>query len=420
MIIRDPIHGDIALDNVERAILDTPQMQRLRGIKQTGTAYLVYPGCVHTRFEHSLGVYHVTRKVVASLRRNGYPVAPEQERTIAASALVHDVSHLPFGHTFEDERKLFGRHDSPERLRHFLTTGELGQILRQTGLRDTALNLLVESSPNAPPWMREVIASTVDADLLDYLRRDAYFAGLSQDYDDRIFQYFVLAEDHLAMMLVRRGMERPDARTEILNLLRLRYFLTERVYFHHTKIISGAMIAKAVELAVERGLKEADLYELTDYTLFETLRTYDDPSIRRLIDAVSARALYKRAFVVSGATLVRKDREAWITNYARDATARRAMEAEIARAANLPAASIILSCPDHSAIKEANVYVVTRQGLRRLNETPEGPPADVRVLENQYEALWKLGIFCPSADVEPVARAAERVIGLHNELERPT
>jgi hypothetical protein len=179
------------------------------------------------------------------------------------------------------------------------------------------------------------------------------------------------------------------------------------------------MIAKAVELAVERGLKEADLYELTDYTLFETLRTYDDPPIRRLIDAVSARALYKRAFVVSGATLVRRDREAWIANYARDATARGAMEAEIARAANLPAASIILSCPGHSAIKEANVYVVTRQGLRRLNEPPEGPPADVRVLENQYEALWKLGIFCPPTEVEPVARAAERVIGLHNELERP-
>ncbi|MFN8642636.1 MAG: hypothetical protein U0802_13660 [Candidatus Binatia bacterium] len=78
-----------------------------------------------------------------------------------------------------------------------------------------------------------MIASTVDADLLDYLRRDAYFTGLAHDYDDRVFRYFTVADDHLALSMVKHGMDRPDARSEVIQLLRMRYFLTERVYYHH-------------------------------------------------------------------------------------------------------------------------------------------------------------------------------------------
>src|SRR5690606_39688109 len=90
-------------------------------------------------------------------------------------------------------------------------------------------------------WSSDVCSSDLlDADLLDYLRRDSYFAGLRQDYDDRIYSYFCIEDGQLACDLTKRGLERHDARSEIVHLLRMRYFLTERVYFHHAKVISGA------------------------------------------------------------------------------------------------------------------------------------------------------------------------------------
>lgn len=129
MIIRDPVHGDIELTEEEARVLDSREMQRLRGIKQLGTAYLVYPGCTHTRFDHSLGTLAAAERILQALRRKGQRVTSDDARLIRIAALVHDVTHIPFGHTFEDERKVFPRHDTPQRIQRFLTRGELGEVL---------------------------------------------------------------------------------------------------------------------------------------------------------------------------------------------------------------------------------------------------------------------------------------------------
>src|SRR5690625_4051059 len=181
MIIRDTVHGDIDLLPHECEILDSPEIQRLRGIRQLGTAYLVYPGCHHTRFEHSLGTLHCAARILAQLQRHGSEVTQDDIITIRAAALVHDVSHIPFGHTFEDERKVFPRHDTPKRLHHFLFNGELGRILSRNGLAEPVFELLTEEAT----WRSDVVAGFLDADLLDYLRRDSFFAGLSLASDER-------------------------------------------------------------------------------------------------------------------------------------------------------------------------------------------------------------------------------------------
>lgn len=103
MLVRDPIHGDVELSAIETALLDLPDMQRLRGIKQLGTAYLVYPGALHTRFDHSIGVCAVAHRIVDALRRAGHLITSDQETAVGAAALLHDVTHVPFGHTLEDE-----------------------------------------------------------------------------------------------------------------------------------------------------------------------------------------------------------------------------------------------------------------------------------------------------------------------------
>lgn len=401
MVIRDPVHGDLYFTEIERRIIDTRQMQRLRGIRQTGSAYLVYPGCVHTRFEHSLGTTAITRKIVGALRTKGEKIDSDQEAAISLAALVHDVSHLPFGHTFEDERKLFPRHDTVERLEYFLSQNELGQTLESSGYRETVFSLLTD--PHfSPPWMRQIINSTIDADLLDYLRRDAYFSGLQQNYDDRIFSNFILVRENLAIDLTKLS-----TRTELLHLLRLRYFLTERIYYHHAKVASGAMIAKALELAIELGVTEQDLYDLTDDTLLQFLLLIGDPRINQHIQSIKNRRLLKRAYVLSTAEIGIKKRNEFISTYNNSIETRQLIEKKIADAAVIDPSQVILYCSDLSSIKEARVYVQTRQGLHRFNEPMDNPPFDVKSVEDHYEQLWKLYVFAPGGHRERVGRICE-------------
>ena len=405
MVIRDPVHGDMDFTDTERRVMDTWQIQRLRGVRQTGTAYLVYPGCVHTRFEHSLGTSAMARRIVASLRNNGVHVDDEQEAAVALAALVHDVAHLPYGHTFEDERKLFPRHDTEKRMRHFLSGDELATALDASGMGKTVLSLLTDRHYD-PPWMRQIVSSTVDADLLDYLRRDAYFAGLRQDYDDRIFSTFTVAGGHLTV-----DAEKLSTRTELLHLLRLRYFLTERIYYHHAKVVSGAMIAKAVELAVQQGLVEEALYDLTDDSLLRMLLSLGDTRIDSLINGLTRRRLLKRAYTLSAAQVGRRGRDELIATYNRSVDARQEREQEIADAVGLDAEHVILYCPDISAIKEARVYVKTKDGVRRLNEPLDSPPFDVKAVEDLYERLWNLYVFVPEGHRDQAGRVCEGLFG---------
>jgi HD superfamily phosphohydrolase len=151
-VLRDPVHGDVYLTHEELAVLDTPEMQRLRGVKQLGTAYLVYPGAVHTRFDHSIGVLHVTQRMVEAINRN-FELAPRdtlgiserEARVLRIAALVHDVTHIPFGHHIEDQAGLFRRHDSRQRFARALAVDTpLGGLLESLGVRRDVLGTLVQ------------------------------------------------------------------------------------------------------------------------------------------------------------------------------------------------------------------------------------------------------------------------------------
>ncbi len=263
-LIRDAVHGDIEIGALEVELMDTPEFQRLRGIKQLGTAYLVFPSAMHTRFEHSLGTLWMAHRLVQAVRRT-HSVSTDDDRLIRIAALLHDITHIPFGHTLEDERRVLPRHDKDElRTNHFFRQSTVGRILEREGITDGILRVL----EGRCGFMSDIAAGAISADLLDYLRRDTYFCGLSQNYDARIFESFAVVDDRLVFNLEKHGMLRRDALSELVNLLRIRYTLSERVYFHHTKIASGAMISKAVELAMREGLRPEDLRTLKDETLF--------------------------------------------------------------------------------------------------------------------------------------------------------
>lgn len=415
MLLRDPVQGDIHLTDNELQVLESREMQRLRGIKQLGTAYLVFPGCVHTRFDHSLGVLATARRILRHLEWAGFHIDPADQELVTIAALVHDVTHVPFGHTFEDERQIWPRHDSGRRLQYFLgQETDLGRVLRQLGIADAVLAILQGQGPR--PWMSELVASTIDADLLDYLRRDSYFAGLRHDYDDRIFTYFTLVDDHLAMNMYKHQQERPDARSEILHLLRIRYYLTERVYLHHAKVASGAMIAKAVELASRTWLREEQLYPLGDELFLDLLARFPDPTVAALGQRVRERRLYKRAYILSGVSLGAHTAQI-IQRFSGQSRDREHLEELLARRAGLAPGEVIVYCPKASFFKEVAVPVCTPRGIVPLSSLDSPLSGDVGALAREYGELWRLSVFAPAAAREQVRRACEEEFGLPSEYQ---
>lgn len=414
-VIRDALHGDIEFTAAEMRLVDTPPVQRLRGIKQLGTSSLVYPSAVHTRFEHSLGTCWLAKRMLAELRRRGARIDRQDAVAVPAAALLHDLTHIPFGHTFEDERRVFGRHDEdPERLRHFLAEPHLAAALRATGVSERVVELLA-GGPDLPrPYAREIIAGTVCADLLDYLRRDAFHTGLAQAYDDRLFRSFEVRDDRLTVDLQKNGLFRHDVLSELIHLLRVRYNLTERVYYHHAKAVAGAMVSKALELALAAGrISREDLYTLGDdaflYLLAERCR--DLPEVTAILDDLRARRLYKRVYLVTPAGYGRvgidqADEQRLADAYHFDAAQRLAAEERLAERLRVPVGAVIVYCPSpRMQLKEARVPV--RIDAARVVPLDELGNPEVTGLMAKHRSLWRFFVCLRREHADQFARAGK-------------
>ncbi|HEX6434555.1 MAG TPA: HD domain-containing protein, partial [Gemmatimonadales bacterium] len=130
-IIRDPLWDNIRLDRSALLALDTPAVQRLRYVRQVGHSFLVYPGATHSRFEHALGAYHLTRRALAALDELGElaPATAEECLAVRLAALLHDIGHYPFSHALEEAG--FPSHETLGVAK--LTQGELGERLVEIG-----------------------------------------------------------------------------------------------------------------------------------------------------------------------------------------------------------------------------------------------------------------------------------------------
>ena len=419
--IRDAVHGDLDFTSDELAVIDTGTFQRLRQIKQLGATYLVYPSAVHTRFEHSLGTCGVAKKMVAHIRRNcgAQAVSEDDERFIGLYALVHDITHIPFGHTIEDERRVFPRHDQNfARIDHFLEKTDTGKALERLGARRQIARLMKHKrlAEGGPTYHYDIVSSTICADLLDYLERDSYFTGLSQQYDERLFKYFVIAGGALAINLVRSGLFRMDGLSETLNVLRMRYVLSERCYYHPAKNAASAMISNALELCLDGGkmrLSERSFYDVGDEGFLRILQAGPAPA-RYLVERFMARRLYKKAYLVSRRSLTSTEKFA---PYHLNAAERAAAEKWLARKLRVPFRSVIVYCPSASMqLREANALFRLASGEppRRLSNNEE-----IENLKRRQERLWKFIVFLDpehSDKLVEAGRLCEEYFGQPNEL----
>ena len=437
--VRDAVHGDIHLPAEYLPVLDAREMQRLRGVKQLGTAFHVYPSARHTRFEHCLGAFHMATRLIDRLRRNHHAdpdsaaeMTPGEERIAHLAALVHDLPHIAYGHSIEDQDGLLPRHDTPERIARAFGSGEIAAALDRLGVR-AAIERCLGGPASAPgaaappgfrPGVRELVSENVCADLLDYLARDALFTGLRLAYDDRILDSLKLDPEsgHLYIDLTKHEMERADVLSELLNLFRIRYVCSERIYYHHAKVASGALVSRAVELCLGAGLDPAAFDALTDdelpafLTAFAARHAGDDPrlaAVGRLLERFTARKLLKRAFV-AGLAGHEAIQDELVHRFVESQAARQAVEAEIARTLGIvDPAEVIVYCPKKSMqLKEAHV-LVRRAGrpLAPLTDYADELPMLGQMLRD-YRYLWKLYVFIPPRDRAGMEDAGRRIEGV--------
>lgn len=282
--ITDPVHGDIYLTRLESLIVDSPPMQRLRRVRQLGTTHLVYPGATHSRFSHSLGALRVAQDLLDLVidQRNGADSVPDifmewesdranyhrkvAEVTILArlGGLLHDLCHVPFGHSLEDDLKILTPHD--ENKGRFETLwnqfdDDLRRLLAQNGLASALRPLIIskvdeERQPHDDyQFATDIVGNTICADLLDYLDRDHMFAGLPVKFGRRVLSgFYVTPSNHryyparMVMRIARDGRSRNDVVSDLFKYLRYRYELSERALVHHAKLAADAMVGKALEM----------------------------------------------------------------------------------------------------------------------------------------------------------------------------
>lgn len=231
-VFRDPIHGTIIVDNqIILDLIDTPEFQRLRRIKQLGTSSMTFHGAEHSRFGHCLGVYEITRRICNLFQRNYPQQTPQdglwndQERPVAlCAALLHDLGHGPYSHTFEH---IF--HTDHEQITRRIITSEstnINRILRRVGNDFPQKVASVIDHTYQNPQVVQMISSQVDADRMDYLQRDSYYTGTNYGkFDlDRVLHMMRPVKDGIAFEI--NGMHS----VEDYILSRLQMYL--QVYFH--------------------------------------------------------------------------------------------------------------------------------------------------------------------------------------------
>lgn len=281
--IRDPIHGFIKLSQKERDLINTKVFQRLRRIRQLAMAFLVYPGALHTRFDHSIGVMHVAGRICARLRElNPAKVCNKDVDRIRLAALLHDVGHGPFSHLSETllkESSSIQTDMGP--LREEIHEKITVNIIRDDDEINAILSCcecdfvvrMIEGEEKVRNWHHNVISSELDADKMDYLLRDSYFAGVKYgEYD---------LEKLIESCLIANRPETPFALNSeglyaLEQFMLARYHMKQQVYWHEVSLISDAMILRGITLAIKAGnTKIAKLYKYPEKSEKDTDQDYE-------------------------------------------------------------------------------------------------------------------------------------------------
>lgn len=425
MRVRDKIHGDMEFTKDEEQIIRSKSFQRLQRIKQLGSTNYVYPGARHSRFDHSLGTCHLAGIIANTLKNQCDKVEKKidiDSFLIRKAALIHDISHIPFGHMLEDEVRLIQHHE--KRYDRFLEDDFVKMGLGNHF--NEVVKVLTTDNPYLldAPFIGEIIHNTISADLLDYVRRDSKETGLNKDYDNRIFSYFRILnyenKEHLVIDIQEQGVRCPDVVTEIEDLLRLRYILAERVYNYHTKIQADAMIAKALDEAFKiKDIKIEDLYDLGDDELVYLLSRKDiNPTTCFLASEFRDRRLYRTTYMIDYQTVNnQQDLDTVFNNYSGRENACKIEKIIAESIKSVQYKDVILFCHDPK-MNQKYARALVRKEDNSISAVQSVSDEFKSIIE-KHRSLWRLYVFSKvdtDSDIEKeIGKKCEEIIGFKNQ-----
>lgn len=382
--IKDSVHDHIAVHGVAEALLDTPSVQRLRHIRQLGTVGLVYPSANHSRFEHSLGVYHLADQTLSHLNVGG--ITAERVR---AAALLHDIGHAPFSHNTESlvERWTGKEHDDVQGL---TGEGEVARVLERFELDPDRVAGLIAGEGR----FGQLVSGELDVDRMDYLVRDAQRTGVPYGTIDhgRLVRQLRFTDESL--VLAEGNVQSAEA------LLLARSLMNPTVYNHHVARISRAMLRRACERLVESDAVDPETFRRwDDADLLVALRNH--PESGRYAQWLDHRQLYKRAVWAE-----LSDVEPALIAASPERI--REFERAIAGRAELDRRDVVVDIQPEPSMKESTSRVLVNGEVRRLS-TQSGL---VDALRQAQKEQWRLGVYAPPDRTDAVARAAEAELGL--------
>ncbi len=309
MAIRDSLYDLIPLGMREKKLINTAAFLRLQQVKQLGFVYRIWPGATHSRYEHSLGCYHLAVRAVRSLMQRGaagglHGIDPSSIQTLIVAALLHDIGHYPFSHTIEDLGHPIVRHERVGR--SIIEGGEIATILEQDyHLSPERVADFIDpprgrSLPPDDELLSHLLSGALDVDKLDYLPRDARGCNVPYGSIDvaRLLSSLRVHNDvegQRRMVVTHKGI------SPLHSLLHSRQEMFDNIYWHHTSRAFQVMLIRAVYDALTSGMLKAEqLTGLTDATLLLLLSGAQmPPGVRALAEDLELRRPHKVVLEVS-------------------------------------------------------------------------------------------------------------------------
>ncbi|WP_099210779.1 HD domain-containing protein [Thermococcus henrietii] len=408
-IIHDGIHGSMKVTGVILELVKTPEFQRLRHIRQLGLAYLVYPGANHSRFEHSLGTWHIAKRLSDEVGLD-----EDESLLLQVGALLHDIGHGPLSHTFEGIYRHYVKERDHMRLGQDIITGRINitgdedggkipEILENHGIEPREVADLILGRAKKP-YLGQMLHGGVDVDQLDYLIRDAHYTGVAHGIIDleRLLKVLEIHDDEL--VVDEKGVEAVEG------MMVARSLMYSRVYFHHTVKIAEGMLTRALEFALEED-HLWDFWKMTDCRVLVELEDLEGLPAE-LTRRVLYRKLYKAAVLASAEELSQEERRELLSAY-RNVKRRQELERALAEAVGASEGEVILefSIADlmlsEPRLKETGIKVLLENGeVQPLSKVT--PLANA--LKRRQTPRWAVLIASPEKYVGKLRESWRKVL----------
>ncbi|RLI16540.1 hypothetical protein DRO45_00695 [Candidatus Bathyarchaeota archaeon] len=408
--IKDPVHGYVYITEVEKEIIDSYPVQRLRRLRQLAGAEYVYPGANHTRFEHSVGVMYLAGKVTENPNISRL-LDDEEVELLRLAALLHDVGHGPFSHIFEHllVKELGKTHE--DMTVWIVQNSELKDLLNKIGYDPEVVGKLAVGvlHKSGKSFLDQIITSSIDVDKLDFVVRDTYHTGAEYGYID-VFRLIhtldVLGED-LAVDL--------GALSALESFLIARMESFKSIYFHRVGRAAQIMLATAMEKANEdlglTSFKTPEEYlAMDDYTVWSMLKNCEKS--RGVIENLERRRMLKCAYE---RTFYEKD--TMVSNIFSREAYRKQLQADIAKEADVPTEAVIIDVPTVPSVPYHHSVLMEPMEIPVFYKTKEGEkiPRRLSEISKIFDVLKGfmniLRVYTDEENRERVSVAASKILG---------